>query len=92
VRCVPRAAQARHYGQLPWLQKTKNASRELALPDTRHNCIRNLYYASSNGLSRKKKAEVAAPHIPLPKMLDCVGTSRVDSKSACNRTIQLSML
>jgi NAD(P)-dependent dehydrogenase (short-subunit alcohol dehydrogenase family) len=31
-------------------------------------------------------------HIPFPKMLDCIGTGRADPKSACNLTIQLSML
>jgi hypothetical protein len=34
----------------------------------------------------------AAPNFHSLKILDCIGTGRVDSKSACNRTIQLSML
>ena len=37
----------------------------------------------------------AAPTFHFLKMLNCIGTigtGRVDSRSACNRTIQLSML
>jgi hypothetical protein len=65
-----------------WL--TQSAQRNL------HAMLYTLYAQGGNW--RDHNELDAAPHIPFPKMLDCIGTGRVDSKSACNRTIQLSML
>ena len=51
-----------------------------------------LYTLYAQGENWRDHNELDAASTFHSKMLDCIGTGRVDSKSACNRTIQLSML
>ena len=56
ARCIAFREGRKQSTMASWLAaESKNASRDAGVTrDGKRNCIRDLYYASSNGLSRKK--------------------------------------